>query len=268
MSNKKTFGASNVLAAFQGNKALQSAAPHGLQYSAVQYVHPKELSVNLLNEKLFPEEEGERFSKLADDIRERGIATPLIAKRDGTLLAGHNRLRIALMLNLRSIPVRYLESELSEHEEMVYVIKDNILRRQFRNEDYVRFYKMMYPDFDSRFVPDARSKAVQEVEMKGYKPITYKSIATDTGQATDTVRKQLQRENQRNHASQAVIAQSSVETSLERVKARQREFSRVMKSYGEEILAKVQFYSDVLDKEARAKLAKSLRDVANEIERM
>lgn len=268
MSNKKTFGASNVLAAFQGNKALRTAAPHGLQYSEVQYIPPKQLSVNLLNEKLFPEEDSERFTKLADDIRERGIATPLIAKRDGTLLAGHNRLRIALMLNLQSIPVRYLESELSHHEEMVYVIKDNILRRQFRNEDYVRFYKMMYPDFEARLVTDARSKAVQEVEMKGYKPITFKSIADDTGQNQETVRKQLQRETKRNHASQAAIAQSSIETSMERVKARQREFSRVMKSYSEEILAKVQFYSDVLDKDSRAKLAKGLRDVAKEIERM
>ena len=268
MSNKKTFGASNVLAAFQGNKALRTAAPHGLQYSEVQYIHPKQLSVNLLNEKLFPEEEGDRLNKLADDIRERGIATPLIAKKDGTLLAGHNRLRIALMLNLQAIPVRYLESELSEHEEMVYVIKDNILRRQFRNEDYVRFYKMMYPDFDSRFVPDARSKAVQEVEANGYTPITYKIIAADTGQATDTVRKQLQRENKRNHASQAEVSKSSVDYTVERVKSRQREFTKMMKSYGEEILEKVQFYSDVLDKDSRAKLAKLLRDVAKEIERM
>ena len=101
----------------------------GIGLSDVLYLSPGDLKPNPLNEKLFRKESEDYFGKLADDIGERGVIVPLIAKMDGTLLAGHNRLLVALQLGMENIPVQKVTDQLTEEKETEFLIKDNYLRR-------------------------------------------------------------------------------------------------------------------------------------------
>lgn len=130
--------------------------PDGVIISPVVYqVDPDKLTPNPLN-SLFKEESAEYFETLTADIKERGFKVPLIAKRNGELLAGHNRRKIALALGLPRVPVQYVESELSPDQERAFVIKDNLFRRQLTQEDRLNLYKILFPDFDEKIKEETR----------------------------------------------------------------------------------------------------------------
>lgn len=102
----------------------------GLELSAIAWLDPAELRAHPLNEQYFRTETPDYFQRLKEDIGTRGILVPLIARLDGTLLAGHNRLKVALEIGLAPVPVQRLLTELSSGEEEAFLIKDNLLRRQ------------------------------------------------------------------------------------------------------------------------------------------
>lgn len=115
----------------------------------IQHVDPHKLILNKLN-RYFQEESQEYFNDLTADVRERGIIVPLIAKQDGTLLAGHNRLKVALTLSLKTVPVQYVKEELSPEQERQYLFKDNLLRRQLSAKDKEELIRQMYSNEISR----------------------------------------------------------------------------------------------------------------------
>jgi len=163
MAKKKTF---NIPPLNDGHKLAPGALdfiqdsrailPAGVKLSDVYQVEPRDLRDNDLNPELFKEETPEYFQTLEDDIKERGILVPLIARKDGILLAGHNRLVIARRLGLARVPVQYLESELTPDQERALVIKDNLFRRQLTQEDRLRLYKVLIPDFDELIQKETR----------------------------------------------------------------------------------------------------------------
>ena len=69
---------------------------------------------------------------------------PLIAKPDGTLLAGHNRLKIAKELKHKTIPVRIVESVITDTVELEILVKDNVLRRQLTAQQKKNLIKRLY----------------------------------------------------------------------------------------------------------------------------
>lgn len=184
----------------------------GLHLSDVFYVKPSELRPNPFNSVLFKKESEEYFERMTSDIQERGIVVPLIAKNDGTLLAGHNRLSIAQKLKLGKVPVQYLEDTLDEQREKEFIIKDNIFRRQHAAEEWLSLYRTLYPDFEQRLAVHGRPTAdtmrlAADSDLKADKSafpnksnktpqkeaLTVKKIARDTGQTTAAVQKQLHR---------------------------------------------------------------------------
>lgn len=229
---------------------LQSLKPQtsGLALSEVRYVAPATLVTNSLN-SIFPEEKARYFEELEEDVRERGVIVPLIAKRDGTLLAGHNRLRVALKLNLPKIPVQYVEAPLTEQEEIRFVIADNLFRRQLSNEDKIRLYEHLYENFTERIAMRhevTTTSWVDNVHPSG-SPLTATIIARDTGQSAAAVQKQLQRyeaqsrrESQQNRRTQEEVAVMSSAKSEEMMRAREREADRALKSAVEEIAMQLQ----------------------------
>lgn len=106
----------------------------GLTLSPVRRLPRLEVVLSEKNQKAFSPLSEPDFERLKADIAERGIIVPLILKRDKTLIAGHNRLRAAEALGLESVPVQYVETELSPESETAFVIKDNLLRRQLTAE--------------------------------------------------------------------------------------------------------------------------------------
>jgi ParB-like chromosome segregation protein Spo0J len=141
--------------------------PEGVTISETIYqVEPADLRPNPLN-GFFKEESTEYFERLTQDIRERGIIVSLIAKRDGMLLAGHNRLKIAVALGLPRVPVQYVENELTGEQEKAFVIKDNLYRRQLTQEDRLNLYKILVVDFEEKITVETRGGDRKSQGSKG-----------------------------------------------------------------------------------------------------
>ena len=190
MAKKKTF---NIPPLNDGHRLAPGALdfiqdsrvnlPAGVKLSDVFQVEPGDLKDNDLNPELFKEETPEYFQTLEADIKERGVLVPLIARKDGILLAGHNRLVIARRLGLARVPVQYLESELTPDQERALVIKDNLFRRQLTQEDRLRLYKVLIPDFDELIQKETRgAKPKAQGENRKRSGLTAADL-TETAQA-------------------------------------------------------------------------------------
>jgi ParB-like chromosome segregation protein Spo0J len=164
----------------------------GIKLSDIERVSVNLLKHNPLNQQYFFTESPQYFDKLREDIRERGIIVPLIAKEDGTLLAGHNRLQLAKELGYDTVPVQYALEDLSGDEEKGFLIKDNLLRRQLSNEQRINLYKTLYPEFEERFLnPDALPQAGRKNTHD--KRLSLEQIARETGQSVSAVKLQVKR---------------------------------------------------------------------------
>jgi ParB-like chromosome segregation protein Spo0J len=178
----------------------------------VKDIEPSKLHPNPKNAQYFRTETSDYFERLTEDVRKRGIIVPLIAQQDGTLLAGHNRWEIAKRLNLKFVPVQYLASELSEEEAREFVVKDNLLRRQFSSSEWLEIYQQLYPNFEQRLAQHGQKaqaptkKVADDVgrvdnvhsqknadNTLDAEVLTAEKIARDTGQSKAAVQKQLQR---------------------------------------------------------------------------
>jgi hypothetical protein len=197
----------------------------GIRLSDIEFVHPSKLQENDLNRKFFFEESNEYFEELRNDISKRGIIVPLIAKEDGTLLAGHNRLRVALELGKESVPVQYVVDNLSSDSERDFLVKDNLLRRQLSNEQRIKLYKVLYPDFEERFLnPDTMSKGGRPSGSESV--VTIEKIAKDTGQSASAVRVQVKRMRDRKAQEQVENNRYNVTVSSPEVKEQKNENNR------------------------------------------
>lgn len=179
----------------------QSFKANGWIGKDIYYVKPANLKANSLNTSLFKRENDQYFTTLTEDIQARGILVPLIAKRDNTILAGHNRLEVAQKLGLKVVPVQYIDGALTKETEMEFVIKDNLLRRHLSFTERVELYRRLYPNFDERIMEenrggDRKSKqngSVNEPYAKASTKLTAKQIADDTGQKVTAVKQQINR---------------------------------------------------------------------------
>jgi ParB-like chromosome segregation protein Spo0J len=181
---------------------------NGTALSEVKKVAPSVLRMNDKNTEYFAEESEEYFTNLRDDIRQRGVIVPLIAKTNGTLLAGHNRLRIAQELKLPQVPVQYVLEDLSEEREREFIIKDNLFRRQLDTEEWVELYRRLYPDFDAVFF-DKKTKVAQGRIKAGESRLTIRTIAEETGQKYDTVKTQIRRARDSKNSKSVVSSKKS-----------------------------------------------------------
>jgi hypothetical protein len=164
----------------------------GMKLSDIERVSVKTLKSNTLNKQYFFEDSPQYFDKLRSDIEERGIIVPLIAKEDGTLLAGHNRLQLAKELGYDTVPVQYVLEKLTQEEEKGFLIKDNLLRRQLTNEQRITLYKTLYPEFEERFLnPDVLPQAGRKNKKDA--SLSLEQIARETGQSVSAVKVQVKR---------------------------------------------------------------------------
>ena len=124
---------------------IEELEKKGIELLPIEEMPPEKLKPDP-NNKIFNPLSGQDYERLKEDIRERGIIDPLICDKSFTLLTGHNRLRIALELGLKEIPVRKIKSELSPKEEKKFLVLDNLLRRQLTYDEKIRFISMYYKE--------------------------------------------------------------------------------------------------------------------------
>ncbi|UNE67091.1 chromosome partitioning protein ParB [Leptospira interrogans] len=108
----------------------------------VKMVKPESLRPNPRND--FDPLSEEEYTSLKENIALNGILDALTARKDGRIVTGENRYRIALELkehedeNVRrrveNIPVRYYMNELTPEEEYDILEGDNLFRRHLTSE--------------------------------------------------------------------------------------------------------------------------------------
>lgn len=148
--------------------------------SEVQQIDIKKLRINQLNEKFFKPATGGDIDSLHKDIEERGILVPLIAKKGGTLLAGHRRYMIAQSIGLKKVPVQYVINDLTEKEEREFIIKDNMIRRHLTPEERKNLYNVLYKDFENRVkIKNSSTLGVKAQEIADATGINIKTVAND-----------------------------------------------------------------------------------------
>lgn len=108
----------------------------------VKMVKPESLRPNPRND--FDPLTEEEYASLKENIALNGILDALTARKDGTIITGENRYKIALELkehedeNVRrrveNIPVRYYMNELTPEEEYDILEGDNLFRRHLTSE--------------------------------------------------------------------------------------------------------------------------------------
>jgi len=121
-----------------------------IKLSPVKYINPSKLIPNPENDKFFQNVTGKEIDALANDIKQRGVLVPLIARKDGTLLAGHRRRQIAVMVGVKTVPVQYVQEELTAEKETEFILKDNLLRRHLNPEERRQLYNKVIPGFEER----------------------------------------------------------------------------------------------------------------------
>jgi len=95
---------------------------------SIKFLDPKQLKANEYSRQFFPELKGDAFNLLLKDIEANGIRTPLEITKDKLVLCGHERLRIALELGLKLVPITVFPSD-DKLEQQERVIKDNLARK-------------------------------------------------------------------------------------------------------------------------------------------
>jgi hypothetical protein len=159
---------------------IEELEKKGIELLPIEEVKPEKLKPNP-NNKIFNPLSGQDYERLKNDIRERGIIDPLICDKSFTLLTGHNRLRIALELGLKEIPVRKIKSELSPKEEKKFLVLDNLLRRQLTYDEKIQFISMYYKEDLEKDNRGGNRKQKDNNELTSKKENVAEKISNDLG---------------------------------------------------------------------------------------
>ena len=107
----------------------KSTQPHRPVVQQKETLMP-DLQVSMVAvEELVPWEDNPRINdeaavKLAEEIQRMGFRVPIVATSDGTIRAGHTRLKAAMLLGLEKVPVLYQDFA-SEEEAQSFSLVDN-----------------------------------------------------------------------------------------------------------------------------------------------
>lgn len=176
-----------------------------IKLSKVCQVSITKLKKNTKNSGFFPHPDGSHIFNMKEDIKKRGILVPLICKKDGTLLAGHSRLTCAKILKLKTLPVQFVDQKLTNGQEVEFIIKDNLLRRQLAPEERNALYRKIYKDFDDRLLITGKKEI----------GIDIKKIANETGLRPNTIAYDVNRmrhQARRNEAANRKVDSVDIKT--------------------------------------------------------
>jgi len=114
----------------------------------VKMVSVDKLKEHPLNTTWFPSNADTNLAPLYADIKADGINVELRAKRDGTVLDGHTRLKVAELLNIKEVPVIYLKQgvNLTKDRERKIIIGLQLNRRHITKQRRLELYQLIYPD--------------------------------------------------------------------------------------------------------------------------
>ena len=109
-----------------------------------QYMDPLSLKINKKFSDEYPKLVTTDYEMTKQSIVKNGIITPLILSKNGTLIDGHNRSKIAIELGAR-VPV-VIWNTISTKDQEEAAIALNLLRRQLSGEARRTYLKRLFPD--------------------------------------------------------------------------------------------------------------------------
>lgn len=160
-----------------GSSSQKTYIPKGVTLNPiVKMVKPESLKPNPKND--FDPLSEEEYTSLKENIALNGILDALTARKDGTLVTGENRYRIALELKdhedeevrrrVESIPVRYYMNELTPEEEYDILEGDNLFRRHLTPEQKKeRLKRRILRKYKDDLVLDNRGGDRKSESLKG-----------------------------------------------------------------------------------------------------
>ncbi len=120
-----------------------------------------------------PRQNDEAAEKLCALIQEHGFVNPIIATRDGTIRAGHTRLKAAKKMGLEKVPVIFVDFD-SEADAEMFAIADN------RASEWAKWDKDLLSKIFSQLEEGAvvkkeriaRASGFQEIELEGLSAVS------------------------------------------------------------------------------------------------
>lgn len=141
----------------------------------VEHVPINKLKEHPLNDKFFGSyKTAAHFSELTASIKKHGVLEPAIAMPDGLILSGHSRRLCATQAGEKTLPVRYVESDLTSEEQLEIMVRINLDSMMVSSTTRLEIYEESIPafrdlmkrrktgpktgDFGSSITPEAISK--------------------------------------------------------------------------------------------------------------
>lgn len=124
-----------------------TAEPQTVEMISVKKIHP------FLGHP-FKILENEDLQKLIESIRENGIMTPLLLRKDGAvyeLISGHRRYKAATELKMEYVPA--IVSNISHEEAIITMVDSNLSREHITISEKAYAYKMKYEALAKRESP-------------------------------------------------------------------------------------------------------------------
>ena len=168
------------------------------------------IKINLLkphtkNQEYFENVSGEKYQEIKQSIQANGIRDPLKVLPDYTVIAGHQRLRIAEELGIEKVPVVVLD--ISEEEAEYLLIADNEERRQGDNDNpmmkakRIKFLKEFWGirrggnKLTNLTIPLSSSKGTLYPLLLEENGKTLNDLASEDGMSVEAVKKLLKLNN-------------------------------------------------------------------------
>ena len=122
------------------NQVKESTLVVGIDIgSTTQYIYPFE-------NHPFKVLDDEKMDELVDSIKENGILTPVIVRKDRDdlyeMISGHRRLHAAKIAGLETIPA--IIKEMDDDEAVIYMVDSNLQREEILPSEKAFSYKMKY----------------------------------------------------------------------------------------------------------------------------
>ena len=111
--------------------------------------------------------QGERLDDMVESIREHGVLTPVIVRKNDTgyeMLAGHNRHNAAKLAGLMEIPA-IVKENLSDDEAWIYVVETNVIQRSFNDLSISERITVLSTRYDKVCGTKKREEILQELHL-------------------------------------------------------------------------------------------------------
>ncbi|MCL0102910.1 MT-A70 family methyltransferase [Dehalococcoidia bacterium] len=135
----------------------------------IRKADPKVLKIHPLAH-LIPDMRGSEWQEFYTDIVMRGIKVPLEVLADGTVVDGRHRLRAAIELGMKEVPI--VDAPLSGDSPEVYMLKAAVLRRHLTDDQRAALAALWREENRRQGERSDLTSAGRSAEVKDTKPIT------------------------------------------------------------------------------------------------